>query len=66
MAIKRYVANISIYIYVEGEENHDQKAINKAKKFAEKIDKKYSSTAAKCENIFESPFGSMNLRQLKI
>lgn len=62
---KRYVSIISVYIHVEGEDgDHDQKAVKKAKKLAKKLDKIFPSGAAKCEDIYEQPFGRITNRKI--
>lgn len=64
--MRRYVATISVYVYVDEDgslENCDQLAIKKAKNICKKLDKKYDCNAAVVE-IGEQPYASTSYREI--
>lgn len=66
---KRYVANISLYIWVDDEnldiDKMDKKAIKKAKDIAKKIDKIFGGDA-EVEKLFEQAFGTIGNRKIEL
>ena len=66
--MRRYVATISMYIYVDDPSDAigkkgDGLAIKNAKKICKKLDKKYDCNA-KIVEIGEQPYGSTSYREI--
>lgn len=59
---KRYVSNISIYVYSED----DEKAKKQCREIEKKIDKLIHNACAKTEQLHEQPFGTISHRKVKL